>query len=75
MKCLCCFKPQDSDLLPPSSKPVTAEPEFETFKELRNLFSGINSASLFILADRYDNPIPTRFLAPIDYLKIPALAT
>jgi hypothetical protein len=23
--------------------------------------------------DRYDNPIPTRFLAPIDCLKIPAL--
>jgi hypothetical protein len=23
---------------------------------------------------RYDNPIPTRFLAPIDCLKIPALA-
>jgi hypothetical protein len=26
------------------------------------------------LAGRYDNPIPTRFLAPIDCLKIPALA-
>ncbi len=25
------------------------------------------------LAARYDNPIPTRFLAPIDCLKIPAL--
>ncbi len=25
------------------------------------------------LAGRYDNPIPTRFLAPIDSLKIPAL--
>ncbi len=24
------------------------------------------------LAGRYDNPIPTRFLAPIDSLKIPA---
>ncbi len=30
-------------------------------------------ASLCSLAGRYDNPIPTRFLAPIDYLKIPAL--
>jgi hypothetical protein len=28
--------------------------------------------SLFGLADRYVNPIPTRFLAPIDCLKIPA---
>jgi hypothetical protein len=32
-----------------------------------------NSASLCSLAVRYDNPIPTRFLAPIDCLKIPAL--
>jgi hypothetical protein len=30
----------------------------------------MNSASL---AGRYDNPIPARFLAPIDFLKIPAL--
>jgi hypothetical protein len=30
----------------------------------------MNSASL---AGRYDNPIPPRFLAPIDCLKIPAL--
>ncbi len=27
------------------------------------------------LAGRYDNPIPARFLAPIDCLKIPALVT
>ncbi len=27
------------------------------------------------LAGRYDNPIPTRFLAPMDCLKIPAQAT
>ncbi len=32
----------------------------------------MNSASLCSLAGRYDNPIPTRFLAPIDCLKIPA---
>jgi hypothetical protein len=31
----------------------------------RNRFQGINSASQC----RYDNPISTRFLAPIDYLK------
>jgi hypothetical protein len=34
--------------------------------------SGIASASLRSLAGRYDNPIPTRFLAPIDCSKIPA---
>jgi hypothetical protein len=39
----------------------------------RNRFKGINSASLCSLAGRYDNPLPPRFLAPIDSLKIPAL--
>ena len=38
----------------------------------RNRFQGMNSASLCSLAGRYDNPIPTRCLAPIDFLKIPA---
>jgi hypothetical protein len=42
------------------------------FMELRNRFQGMNSASLSTLAGRYDNRIPTRFLAPIDCLKIPA---
>ncbi len=41
--------------------------------EPRNWFQGLNSASLCSLVSRYDNPIPTRFLAPIDCLKIPAL--
>jgi hypothetical protein len=35
----------------------------------------MNSASLCSLAGRYDNPIPARFLAPIDFLKIPAQAS
>ncbi len=39
----------------------------------RNWCQGLNSASLWSLAGRYDNPIPTRCLAPIDFLKIPAL--
>jgi hypothetical protein len=34
-----------------------------------------DSASLCSLAGRYDNPIPTRFLAPIDCLKVQALST
>ncbi len=38
---------------------------FETFKEPRNRSQGIDSASLCSLAGRYDNPIPTRFLASI----------
>jgi hypothetical protein len=46
---------------------------FKTFMEPRNRFQGIDSASLCSLAGRYDNPIPTRFLAPTDCLKIPAL--
>jgi hypothetical protein len=39
----------------------------------RNGLQGMNSASLCSLAGRYNNPIPTRCLAPIDFLKIPAL--
>ncbi len=44
-------------------------PYFKTLMEPRNRFQGMNSASLWSLAGRYDNPIPPRFLAPIDYLK------
>jgi hypothetical protein len=43
-----------------------------TFMKPRNRFQRINFASLCSLKGRYDNPIPTRFLAPIDCLKIPA---
>ncbi len=35
----------------------------------------MNSASLCSLAGQYDYPIPPRFLAPIDSLKIPALTS
>ncbi len=37
-----------------------------------NWFQGMNSASLCSLAGRYDNPLPPRFLAPVDSFKIPA---
>ncbi len=40
------------------------------FKLLRR--AGIDSTSLCSLAGRYDNPIPNRFLAPIDCSNIPA---
>jgi hypothetical protein len=36
--------------------------------------TGIDSISLCRLAGRYDNPIPTRFIASIDSTKIPAQA-
>ena len=48
-------------------------PNFLTFKEPKNRFQGTNSTRLCSLAGRYDNPVPTRFLAPMDSLKIPAL--
>jgi hypothetical protein len=48
---------------------------FKTFKEPRNRFQGIDSAKLCSLMGRYDNPIPTRFLAPIGCSKIPALGS
>jgi hypothetical protein len=44
----------------------------ERVKEPKNPFEGTNSASLCSLAGRYDNPTPTRFLAPIDCSKNPA---
>jgi hypothetical protein len=40
--------------------------------DLRNRFQGIDSASLCSPAGRYEIPIPTWFLAPIDCSKIPA---
>jgi hypothetical protein len=45
---------------------MTAEqsPYFKTFMEPRNNFQEMKSASLCSLAGRYDNTIPTRFLAP-----------
>jgi hypothetical protein len=46
--------------------------EFLNFMEPKNRFQGIDSASLCSPAGQ-DNPILTRFLAPIDCLQIPAL--
>ncbi len=46
---------------------------FKQSKEPKTQFRGINFTSLCSLAGRYDNPIPTRFLALIDCLKIPEL--
>ena len=43
------------------------------FMEPRNRFLGMNSASIRSLAGRYDSPIPTHFIAPINCFKIPAL--
>jgi hypothetical protein len=37
--------------------------------------ASLKSLQIRALAGWYDNPIPTRFLAPIDCLKIPALIT
>jgi hypothetical protein len=54
-------------------KEVTQSPNVLTFKEPKNRFQGIDSVSLSSLAGPYDNPIPTRFLAPKDCSKTPAL--
>ncbi len=53
----------------------TQSPYFLTFMEPRNRLQGMNSVSLCSLAGRYANPIPTRFLVPVDCLKIPAQET
>ncbi len=47
-------------------------PNFLTLKEPKNQFQGTSSTRLCSLTGRYDNPVPPRFLAPIDCLKIPA---
>ncbi len=47
-------------------------PYFKTFMEHRDRFQGMNFASLCSLAG-CNYPIPTRCLAPIDFLTIPAL--
>ncbi len=54
---------------------VRESPNFVlTFKEPKNRFQGTNFARLCSLVGQYDNHISTRFLAPIDCLKIPALS-
>jgi hypothetical protein len=47
-------------------------PNFLTFKEPHNRYQGTNPAMAELDTGRYDNPILTRFLAPIACLKIPA---
>jgi hypothetical protein len=61
------FKTNFAFLLAPS---LVTEPVFLNVYGAPELILKMNSASL---AGRYDNPIPPRFLAPIDFLKIPAL--
>jgi hypothetical protein len=51
------------------------EPEFLIFKKPRNRPRESVPPDYVAWRGRYDNPIPTRFLAPIDCLKIPAQAT
>ncbi len=52
-------------------------PETETvflnfYKSLKIWSAGIDAANLCGLAGRCDNPIPTRFLAPMDCSTVPA---
>jgi hypothetical protein len=48
------------------------ETVFKTFEEPRNRFQGIDITSICSLAGRFDNPILTRFLAPM-CIEIPVL--
>ncbi len=74
-------KAMESLHLRPSPASITSisnhvpEPIFLNVYGAPNWYQGMNSASLCSLAGRYDNPIPPRFLAPIDFLKISALVT
>ncbi len=51
-----------------------SEPVFLNVYGAPESISRMSSASLRSLAGRYDNPLPPRFLAPIDSLKIPVLS-
>ncbi len=62
-----CFSHYRYGFLNRVKKPKQS-PNFLFFKEPKNRFQGTNSARLCSLAGRYDNPIPTRFLSPIDCL-------
>ncbi len=54
--------------------PCGLSPNFKTFRSPRvDSEEPMHSASACSLAGRYNNPIPTRFPAPKDCLKIPAL--
>jgi hypothetical protein len=53
---------------------ANAGPVFLNVYGAQESIQGMNSASLCSLAGRYDNPIPTRLLAPIFCLKISAQA-
>ncbi len=51
-------------------KKIFADHEvFEQIKEPKNRYQETDSARLHSLAGRYDNPIPTRFLAPLRLFK------
>ncbi len=56
---------------------VQAEPVFLNVYEAQESIPGneFRQHMYCSLAGRYDNPIPTRFLALIDYLKIPTQGT
>jgi hypothetical protein len=58
---------------PVTTSSRTSEPVFLNVYGAQEPIPRNESASLRSLAGRYDNPIPPRFLAPIDSLKIPAL--
>ncbi len=45
---------------------------FKNVYGVPELIQGMNFTSLCSSAGQYDNPIPPRFLAPIEFLKIPA---
>jgi hypothetical protein len=76
---VCLSEAQNPILSPPPTHCIMytslQSPYFEMFMGPRNWFQGMNSASLCCLAGQYENPIPPRFLAPIDFLKIPAQYT
>jgi hypothetical protein len=58
-----------------SYRPARLHTQPEEIGSLESIPGLLKSFKIRALAGRYDNPFPTRFLAPIDCLKIPALIT
>jgi len=67
--CVPSFLKRNTHCLFLLDRKLDQSPNFKTFKESKNRLQGFNSASLYSLADRYDNPLPTQFLTPIVRLK------
>jgi hypothetical protein len=60
------------DLISRGLRGKHTEKSDQNLKKNFSVLAGLKGLQIRALADRYNNPIPTRFLVPLDCLKIPA---